>query len=749
MKRIKRIAFLTGWSGVLLGFAGFDRSFGAPAQSEEEVVSRGFHHRVWERTIRELLPDGRTEERKSSYTELGTSMHFWKDNQFHESNARFRLFPGGAVADEGMMQLIVAPDAAAEPLLDLLATDAQRWQMSPRWLVYHNRVTQEATLIAAIKSCAGQLVSPNRILFPDAFDQIHAALRITYQPWGAEQEVVLLESGPLRPADWGINGDPANIVLEVWSEFHLWPEGGVARTSIESGLEDVKLEFGPVQIGIGKAFSLGDEENGIVVGKTWTSVVDPGIGPRQFLIEAVRQSDLAPLLGRLPQQAQANNPARAVRGVVQQKPVIGRDALFARGRERVKDREKPKEMAAITRAPSRLSTGISIDYSVVTTTSNLRLKGDSTYLITNSVTLSGTTTIEGGAILKFSNVTNAGSNRLLITGPIVCDTSVTLPAILTSRDDDTVGESLSTGALGTNRYAGRALDLNAANTAFDLHDLHFRHVDKAIYISSSSVTCLLSHVQIGYANQAINNSHPNFTARNILVHDALTAVSGSTSSTNRLEHATFHRVGTFRSAGTVFATNSLFICVTNGLVFTGGNVATNLSDTGVFKTVGAGSRYLNGNVYRNSGTTNISPTLLSAIRLRTTYPPVVLTGDIVSDTTLYPQAPRDTDLPDLGWHYLSLDYCWSGLTLSNATLRLAGVAVAVYGTNGIWLQSSAKFISQGTPTAVNRLTRYDTVQEEPMNWGATAGTMSLRQLGQVLRPLETMTSSTSSIPGML
>lgn len=113
---------------------------------------------------------------------------------------------------------------------------------------------------------------------------------------------------------------------------------------------------------------------------------------------------------------------------------------MAQGTERLKAREKSTRTAAIQPAKTRFGAGVSIDYAVITTASGLRLKGDTTYFVTNSVTLSGTTVIEGGAVIKFSNVTNSGSNRLLITGPIDCQTSPYRPAIFTSKDDNSVGD---------------------------------------------------------------------------------------------------------------------------------------------------------------------------------------------------------------------------------------------------------------------------------------------------------------------
>jgi hypothetical protein len=62
------------------------------------------------------------------------------------------------------------------------------------------------------------------------------------------------------------------------------------------------------------------------------------------------------------------------------------------------------------------------------------------------------------------------------------------PAFFVGKDDNTVGETISgsTGAPGTNRYAGAALHLAAASTAYALHDLRFRNAVKAV---PSAVTC--------------------------------------------------------------------------------------------------------------------------------------------------------------------------------------------------------------------------------------------------------------------
>src|SRR5262245_54062293 len=159
---------------IIAGFL-FPARSSLAARLEPAISERGPHHRVWERISTVTLPNGQELERKSSYTELGTGMHYWKEGQWQESQARFRVFPGGAVANEGPFQLIIGTDIAAEGAVDLLTPDGKRFLSSPRWLVYHDLDTGQSVMIAAVKSCVGRLFETNVIVFPDAFDDVKAA----------------------------------------------------------------------------------------------------------------------------------------------------------------------------------------------------------------------------------------------------------------------------------------------------------------------------------------------------------------------------------------------------------------------------------------------------------------------------------------------------------------------------------------------------------------------------------------------
>jgi len=706
-------------------------SINLTAQEKEPViVERGRDHQVLRRVFEERLPDGKVRSRSSDVWQLGTGMNYWKDGEWRETKAEFQLFPEGAVARQGPFQLIIGPDAAQEGLVDVLTPDGNRLRASPRWLAYYDRATGQSEMMAAVKPCQGQLIAPNVVVFADAFDDVHAALRYTYQPWGIEQEVILLDAEPLKPGQWGLNPN-GDVHLEMWSEFHEWPQPTKFTATNDEGVNDLELEFGEAQLGTGKAFPIGDEETAIPVSRTWTTV-----DQRQFLIEAVRQSELDPLLVKIPQQAQGAKPAAKVRKLAQRRPAQGRTGLLAQAKERERTRQRRKQTASIQPSRDPLGPGISIDYSVITTTSGLTLESAKTYYVTNTVTLSGTTTIEGGTTVKFSNLTNAISAKLSFTGPIVCLTDRYRPAVFTGKDDNTVGEIItgSSGNPGTNRYALCVFEFGSSAQSYDLQYLRISYAGKAFAPGLiTSVKYTVRHVQIGNVDYPFYNNQAGTAAaiRNVLMYDTRTAFTMQSTATNWLEHITLHRCKDFRtpaSTGVIKVTNALVLCVTNSstLTWEGTNgVITNPTDTGIFTTVGAAEHYLAaGSIYRNSGVTTINPTLALDLKNRTTYPPIILTNDFTVGTILTPQAQRDTDVPDLGWSYDPLDFLISGRVLTNATLLLTnGTAVGVFGGTGLTLCSGAKFISYGFPENMNRLCPYYQVQELATNLGSSVNSL--------------------------
>ncbi len=240
----------------------------------------------------------------------------------------------------------------------------------------------------------------------------------------------------------------------------------------------------------------------------------------------------------------------------------------------------------------------------------------------------------------------------------------------------------------------------------------------------------LSHAQFVNCGTAIFALDTEFQFKNILIYNADRAFQGYGGFVGHGEHITAHNCNNFGyddDIGTTFyLTNSLLVNVTNwGAQFTVySNFVSRVFGTNVFQTVGAGSHYLTENSpYRNAGTTNLSSGLLTQLRTKTTWPPLVFDNYTFSvDGALEPQAFRDTGSPDLGYHYDPLDYVLGNVRISGATLTLTnGVAVGFYSPGYAFgsciLENGASLVSEGTPTNPNRLVWYNTVQEQATtNW---------------------------------
>jgi hypothetical protein len=157
----------------------------------------------------------------------------------------------------------------------------------------------------------------------------------------------------------------------------------------------------------------------------------------------------------------------------------------------------------------------------------------------------------------------------------------------------------------------------------------------------------------------------------------------------------------------------------------------------VFQTVGAGSHYLAGAAYRGQGTPTINAALALELKRKTTYPPTLRTANFTAPEVLGPNpaVPRDTGCaPDLGYHYDPLDYVVNGRTVSAALTLGGGVVLGTYGalnSYGLLLVSGGSLTSQGTPTALNRIVRYNTAQEH------SAGSWSAGTVGAGVRRYST------------
>jgi hypothetical protein len=104
----------------------------------------------------------------------------------------------------------------------------------------------------------------------------------------------------------------------------------------------------------------------------------------------------------------------------------------------------------------------------------------------------------------------------------------------------------------------------------------------------------------------------------------------------------------------------------------------------------------------------------------TTYPPILYADTAIgNDTVFYPQAHRDTDAPDCGYHYFPLDYLFGGCD-AYANLTFApGTSVGWFRTSegyyhsghGIHIGDGYTLTFNGTQELPDYWVRRNTVQE--------------------------------------
>jgi hypothetical protein len=134
--------------------------------------------------------------------------------------------------------------------------------------------------------------------------------------------------------------------------------------------------------------------------------------------------------------------------------------------------------------------------------------------------------------------------------------------------------------------------------------------------------------------------------------------------------------------------------------------------------------------HRNAGTTNLPAAVLALLARTTTDAPVVFTNGTFTQPTNFPvRVARDTNAPDLGYHYAPLDYLFGGCSFqTNATFE-AGVAVGWFRTSsgwyhtgqGIHLADRQILTFAGTVAAPNWWVRANTVQERDRTGGYGPG----------------------------
>jgi hypothetical protein len=719
---------------------------GTPQDTPYSVVQRDANSSTWQRTTYEQMPSGDWIPHVESYQEVATGLNF-KDpdtGEWTESAEVIEPISGGAVARHGQHKIIFAADLATSGAIDMETPDGQRLQSDLLGLSYYDRASGQTVFIAEVTNSIGQLISTNQVWYDNAFNGIKAGVRYTYTREGFEQDVILEEQPP-APETYGLNS--ATTVLQAYTEFISPPTPIVSMGFIPMGtgvqLSDENLSFRTMKIGHGRAFLMGNSSHSVSVAKTWTTIAG-----RQFLIEEVPMAQIGQQLQTLPPASTASMRfSNSIVNVVSSKRLPTQPIVKA-----------GTNAMRVVSLPARTS-GFVLDWFTVNTSqTNYTFQTASTYYISGNVNLFGTnTTFECATVLKY-----ASGVSLTVNTPVTWLAGPYRPVVMVAKDDNTVGETVSgsTGAPGANYYAAKALyfDGTSALTNLSLQNLRILNANAGIVINGQSGH-VLNDVQLLKCANGIAATNTDFALRNALMGNVLTNFTGS-NAIGRVEHLT-SSTGTWlnQDIGTnLFLTNSLIVAVANLGNCSTQNVAVLSTTNGVFQTVGRGSYYLATNSpYRDAGTENISPNMLAALRQKTTYPPIVYQDtNINAVTTFGPVIQRDSDTPDLGYHYDPMDYAFSGV-LANTNVTFApGTAVGWYLASG---DSSALHLANkqiatfaGTFSNPDYFVRCSTVQEGgngnwPASWAIMGiiGTADQNLQDVTLSPELRMTFTTCSV----
>lgn len=717
--------------------ADFKEAATEPISSQSQLIQKGPHHERIEFVSFGADADGTSSQNTNSYVRLETGLNRWdeKAGAYIPASAAIQLVEGFGVVTNTQHKAIFSRQLLDHNgTVDLVTSEGDRLVTQPMGIALTEADTEKSVFLAEAKQSTGILLDETTFVYPDAFDQFQGSVVVRSHLYGVESDVILEERIDRRLLEeFQIN--PAKARIEVWHRVIQKPQGSREGRNLgrADGVkdEDESFHFRGMSVVRGGAYALGlDRGTGaadaLSVAKKWIRIEGA-----DYLIESIPFAEAEEPLRALPRGEQARViDAKALetafaaakdergRGItVRRKPISV--ATMAK-----RETKKDVAVAIIDSKTETSRKGFVIDYTTYSSSlTNHTFRGDTTYWITGDVGLFGSTTLEGGAVVKFTNYT-VNTPVIRVYGDFQCNTAPYNPAVFTAEDDDTVGEKIasSTGVPETGTfYSWFNLWFQSSSTnPLSVHDIHSRYSHVGLGFSRP-VADDVSNIQIYNCFRGLEPREAGLNARNVLMHKTRYAFNTSlqTNVSILAEHVTVNSaqellLSLTNAVVTLDLRNSLICNVTNdtdtGIIYSNSFVV----PSSVFASVGRGNHYLGDHNYRDVGITNISVQMQALLAQTTTHAPILLTNDFSSDTILQPIIETDTGLPDLGYHYAPIDFLIGELNVTNSTLTLSnGVRVAFYGTNGVVLRNGSKLYSSGRPDALNTLVRYQSVQEDP------------------------------------
>lgn len=663
------------------------------------LVGRNGDRKVWQRVdwVTNVLAHTMRPVRHS-YVELRAGASKLVNGQWVDSDPTLEVSASGAQGTNTQFSVSFLGNinSGDTPAVTVTTPDGKQLGHTFLGLSYLDGSSGQSVFIAETKDSVGQLLSSRtEAMYPDCLSGVTGDLLYVNSVSGLEQFVLLRSQLP-DPSGFSIN--PAACMLQAITDFGSnAPQPRITEDQV-GGQPDDFLDFGLMTMGPGFAFALGAETNQVPVTKRWL-LSDTG---HWCLIEQVPFTAIQPFLQGFPPPPTASTAGTS--------PRVLTARLVLPARRRGSSRPTAFKLAQGPLRPK----GFAMDYSLLLSQTNITLQGDTTYYVSGTVNVTNLV-IEGGTCVKFTNTAAA----TIIAGTVTCKTGPYRMAAFTSKDDNSIGDTIS-GSTGSPTNCALVTYLQRLGSSNgDTYDyLRFAYANTGI--SAAPATGGVWHCQFISCGTAYHySSTGNLGLHNVLFArcGACVYAGGATAFGENLTVDTSGFKGYSSDSG--YITNSIFTAVTNTSNYAFYSSVTNSSNAGFYQTVGAGDYYLAADSpYRNAGTTAISPALAGALKSLTTYPPLVYAEVIVnSNLYFFPQAQRDQGTPDLGYHYAPVDYAIGFLFLTNATLTMIpGTVVATFGTNsgtyGLGLTTNAILACQGSPTALARFVAFDLVQEE-------------------------------------
>ncbi len=368
------------------------------------------------------------------YTEIANGLHYLVDGEWVESEEIIEPHPRGAVARRGLYRVLFQANLNNLGAIEIEMPGGQLLRNHPLGIYATDVSLGRSVLLGQLKDSVGVVRPPNEVLYFDAFEGIAADMVYRYRKGSFEASAVLRER-PLLPGDF----NPESTLIELATEFIDPPQRILNddERPIDPDPEaferaDQLIDFGDMQMVRGKAFSAdtgsdSGEDSAVPVVKRW--LVAEG---RQVLFESVRLESIAPLIEALPLQRNPL-PDQAAVGGEHKLPLVPKGVT---------------ELGPMLLTQRRAdSPGLVLDYIIVVSSPSTTFYSGPTFVIINSVWLNGSTWIQNGAIVKF-----APEGVLIITGYLLTPDQYGSRAILTSKNDDSVGEPLGSNPTQQSHY---------------------------------------------------------------------------------------------------------------------------------------------------------------------------------------------------------------------------------------------------------------------------------------------------------